>query len=105
MKNLYLLAALLLVGCAGYSSRIKMPDGTTLVLPKDLKADGLILKREWTDTNGHLSTLYFAMTNFTAKMNPAVIDSKTAHDIGLINAGAQAAGAIAGAAAGTAVKP
>jgi hypothetical protein len=80
-------------------SSIRLPDGTRFDLPKDFRGDVLGFKREYTDTNGHLSTITLYITNFQFKMNPAVIDTKTAHDVAIFNAGADAAGKVIGAAA------
>jgi hypothetical protein len=47
-------------------------------------------------TNGIISLV---ISNGTFRMNPAVIDAKTAHDVSLVNAGAAAVGTVAGAVA------
>ncbi len=87
-------ASLLLTGCVSYTSRITMPDGTTLALPKDAAGDSLVLEREFTDAIGRTNRLRLSLTNFVFRMNPAVIDAKTKHDIAVFNAGADAAGKI-----------
>jgi len=87
-------ALVLSTGCASYTSQITMPDGTQLALPKDACGDSLTLEREFTDAIGRTNRLRLYMTNFSFRMNPAVIDAKTKHDIAVFNAGADAAGKI-----------
>jgi hypothetical protein len=93
------LAICLLLGCAAYQSQIKV-GGTTFSLPKD--AQFTWLKVEIPTTNGMASIV---VSNGSFKMNPAVIDAKTAHDVAVIGAVSAAVGDAAGQAAKMAVKP
>jgi hypothetical protein len=77
MKYLLLL---LLCGCAPYQSRIRLA-GVALDLPKDASFDSLELTIP--TTNGPIIT---KITKGVFKINPAAIDAKTAHDVGVINA-------------------
>lgn len=97
---LLMLSALLPCGCAvQYQSHIRMPDGTDIALPKDSKGDVLVLEREYTDAIGRTNRIHFYMTNWSFKMNPAVIDARTAHDVAIIGAATQGAGTLIGAGA------
>jgi len=93
------LAICLLLGCATYQSQIKV-GSTAFSLPKDAQFSWLEVKIP--TTNG-MASLY--ISNGVFRMNPAVIDAKTAHDVAVINATAQAVGDVAGQAAKMAVKP
>lgn len=91
---------LLLTGCINYQSKIVLPDGSKLSLPKDFSAGYVLITS--TTTNG---TYTVRMTNVVARMNPAVMNAKTRHDVALIEAGAAATGTAAGNAGKTMVKP
>jgi len=83
---------LLFPGCAHYQSKFVVA-GNSFTLPKDAQFSYLTIRIP--TSNGPISLI---VSNGQFKMNPAVIDSATAHDIGLINATAAAIGTIAGAA-------
>lgn len=83
MKRLTLLLILTMTGCAGYHSNFVVPMIGTISLPKDSKFDELKLEVE---TN----KLTLTITKGDFKMNPAVIDSKTAHDKAIIESTAAA---------------
>lgn len=78
MKKFLLL--LLLCGCAPYQSRIRLA-GVALDLPKDASFDSLELTIP--TTNGPITA---KIVRGIFKVNPSVIDAKTAHDVGVINA-------------------
>jgi len=89
--------AILLTGCAlHYQSHIRMPDGTELWMPKDARGDAMVLHREYTDAAGRTNRIYFYMTNFAFKMNEAILDKVTAHDVAVINATAAGVGKLIG---------
>lgn len=91
MKKLILIPLLALCGCAltESSSSIKLPNGVSFYLPKDLKAKTI---HATVNTNG---TYEFLIEDVDAKMNPAVIDAATAHDAALVKAGAEAVATVA----------
>lgn len=91
MIKLLCLLPLLCAGCLSYQSKIRLPDGSELRLPKDLSAGFIAITS--TTSNGTYSV---RMTNVVAKMNPAVMDAKTRHAVALIEAGAAASGTVAG---------
>lgn len=82
------------ISCAPYQSRIDI-GAYKFSFPKD--ASFSWLHAEIPTTNGAASV---TISNGVFKMNPAVIDAKTAHDTAIINATAQAVGAIAGSVGG-----
>ena len=92
MKKFLLLTPLILAGCVSYQSKFVVA-GNTMVLPKD--ATFSYMQVSIPTTNGPLTLV---ISNATFKMNPAVIDSKTAHDVAVINAvGSQVQSAISAA--------
>ncbi len=102
MKKFISLLALAtaLTGCVNYQSKITV-GGASFTLPKD--ATFSWLQCQVPTTNGVCSLV---ISNGVFKMNPAVIDSQTAHDVAVINATATAIGDVAGkAAAAAAGKP
>jgi hypothetical protein len=87
IRSLAFLGLLLLIssGCANYQSKFQI--GTTsFTLPKD--AAFSYLEINVPGSNGPLSLV---LSNASFKMNPAVIDAVTAHDIAVFNAGKEAA--------------
>lgn len=95
--KIFTLSLVLLCGCVSYTSHVKLPDGGELALPKDAKGDLLIFTREFTDAIGRTNRITLLLSNYTFRMNPAVIDAKTAHDVQLFQAGANAAAQLIGA--------
>jgi len=85
------MGAALLTGCAPYQSKITI-GSYAFSFPKD--ASFAWLQASIPTTNGTASV---TISNGVFKMNPAVIDAKTAHDAALINATAAAVGTVAGA--------
>lgn len=75
------LCSLWLIGCAPYQSKIKWGNAS-LALPKDAHFD--LLRFEQSGPTNFSITI----SNATFKMNPAVIDAKTRHDVELFKAGA-----------------
>jgi len=86
-------ALALLAGCAPYQSQINI-GSYKFSFPKD--ASFAYLQASVPTSNGVASVV---ISNGVFKMNPAVIDAKTAHDAALISATAAAVGTIAGAVA------
>ena len=92
--SIAVLCTLLLTGCgtifAPTQSKITMPDGTKMALPKNLSADSFVFKREFTDCLGRTNTISLVATNMRVINDPAVISAKTADTTAVINALAQA---------------
>ena len=81
-------------GCSSVQSKISVhsPQGTiTMQLPKDAKFDALIYSRSFVDAAGHTNLVSLLITNGDFKMNPAVVDAKTRHDVEVFKAGTEAA--------------
>lgn len=95
MKKLLLLTPLLLAGCASYQSRFVVA-GNSFSLPKDAAFSYMHVKIP--STNGPIELV---ISNGVFRMNPAVIDAKTAHDVALVNS---VSAAVMNAAA-TVIKP
>lgn len=83
MKRIACLSACLIAiafaGCAPYQSRFKV-GGNSFVLPKDAKFDWMQVSIP--TTNGPITLV---ISNAVFKMNPQVIDAKTAHDVAIAN--------------------
>lgn len=88
---LSLLSLAFILGCAPYRSEFKI-NGHSFALPKDAKFDWLHFSLP--TSNGVISLV---VSNGVFRMNPAVIDAKTAHDVAVFNAGADFAAKLAGA--------
>ncbi len=81
----------LIAGCAPYQSRFRV-NGNSFNLPKDAQFSWMQVTIP--TSNGPISLV---ISNGLFRMNPAVIDAKTAHDVALIREGAALVGAVAGA--------
>ncbi len=100
MKQIILSSVLLaLCGCANYQSELVVGKDR-FRFPKDSSFTYLRAS-----VPAQFGTFEVTISNAVFKMNPAVIDAKTAHDVAIINSVAQAAGAIAAEAAKTMAKP
>jgi len=85
MKKLITILGLAsLCGCASYQSVFEV-GGNKFVMPKD--AVFSYLQITIPSSNGPISLV---VSNGSFKMNPAVLDAKTAHDVAVINATQQA---------------
>jgi len=104
MKKIALLSIIALTGCAPYQSKITIqtPQGSAykVALPKDAKFRSLHVSVP--TTNGPVS---LEIEEGEFKMNPVIIDSKTAHDVAVIGAVVNGISTVGGAAAGAMVKP
>jgi len=110
MKKILLLILLALTGCVGTMVPMTKITGSiagqpfTLQSPKDSELTGLEISAEGKDTFGTTNYVTIKVQSLKAKMNPDVITTTGDAQAKLISTAVAAGAAVAGQAAGAAVK-